>query len=138
MNAHRRRLDVWLLLRCSVCERVVRLPILERVHTDDLAASDRDAYTRNDTARADAEALNRGLVAAWEVCGERPEVPFVAHLEIPVGLEVRLDRLLAKVLELPRQVVQDRARSGRIQLLHASPRALRRPACDGQQVVVLP
>ena len=49
-NAQKKRIDVWLIYRCSACDEVWNLPIFERVATGDIAPDAFDAIARNDPA----------------------------------------------------------------------------------------
>jgi len=135
VNAHRRRLDVWLLLHCDACSRTLRLPVLERTPVDCIDPDELAAYHRNDPARCDAVAAQHGLSVPWRVDGPGTPPPFVAGIALGAGVAVRLDRLIARALDRSRSAVVADLRAGRIQL--DDPRSLRKPARHGQEVVVL-
>lgn len=135
VNAHRRRLDVWLLLHCEACSRTRRLPILERVHVDDLDPKELAAFTHNDAHRCDAAALDHGLDAPWQIDARQVPPRFVAVLDVPPGLRVRLDKVLAEALQCSRGEV--RARLARGQLVLKPSAKVQRPARTGQQLIVL-
>ena len=51
-NAQKKRIDVWLIYRCSTCDTVWNLPIFERVGVGEIAPDAFDAITHNDPALA--------------------------------------------------------------------------------------
>jgi hypothetical protein len=49
-NAQKKRIDVWLIYRCSTCDETWNLPIYERVAIGDLAPGEFQAIACNDPA----------------------------------------------------------------------------------------
>jgi hypothetical protein len=138
INASGRKLDVWLVYRCAVCDLTWNLTIVERATPETIGAAQLAAYSRNDTALAwscafDAALLRRAgarLEPATPVRVERgalPEGRAVVRLALPFPVQLRLDRLLAQELGVPRSRLPD--------LVDAA-RALRRPIFDGQLVLL--
>jgi len=123
VNASGRRLDVWLVYRCSVCEAPFNLALHERVSPGALG-SDLDRYHGNDPALAAACAP--GAPARVSVAGVG-EPPVHVRFSVPRPVAVRLDRLLAERLTTSRREVRRRV---------TPVQALRRPVRDGLQVVI--
>ena len=133
VNAQKRRLDVWLVYKCPVCEDTWNLTVASRRTPAELGLR-LDGYHANDRALAWACAFDRALHAGARVERrvplrvERPPVeaqPLVIQLALPHPLGVRLDRLLATELGVPRASLQV-----------DDPAALRREIVDGQRVTV--
>jgi hypothetical protein len=125
VNASGRRLDVWLVYRCTGCDHTWNLTVRERATPEAIGAALLEAYHRNDAAEAwrcafDAGLLGRAgarLEAATPVRVERgpaPDGPFAIRFELPWPVRVRLDRLLAAELGIPRAVVRARCTAGEL------------------------
>lgn len=136
VNASGRRLDVWLVYRCTGCDFTWNLAVVERATPETIGPAALAAYHRNDPALAWACAFDAALLrragaradAAVPVSVERgvlPAGPAVVRLALPFPLRLRLDRLLARELGTPR--------SGLAAVVD-EPSALRRPVFDGQRV----
>ena len=138
INASGRKLDVWLIYRCAVCDFTWNLTVVERATPETIGAAQLAAYHHNDAALArscafDAVLLRRAgarLEPATPVRVERGALP-VGHaavrLALPFPVQIRLDRLLAQELGVSRSRLPD--------LVDAA-RALRRPVFDGQLVLL--
>lgn len=138
VNASGRKLDVWLIYRCVVCDFTWNLTVMERATPEMIGAAQLAAYHHNDAVLAwscafDAALLRRAgarLEPAIPVRVERGALP-VGHaavrLAVPFPVQIRLDRLLARELGVPRSRLPD--------LVDATP-ALRRPVFDGQLVLL--
>lgn len=136
VNASGRRLDVWLVYRCTACDFTWNLTVVERSAPEAIGAARLEAFHRSDAAVAwscafDA-ALTRGagvrLEPSTPVRVERDPVPagvVTLRLALPFPVQIRLDRLLAQELGVPRS---------RLPAHVAPPRALRRSVFDGQIV----
>ncbi|MEN0067243.1 MAG: DUF1062 domain-containing protein [Myxococcota bacterium] len=133
VNAHRRRLDVWLLVRCSRCDRTDRLPVVERVPVDQVPPSALEAYTNNDPRWCARAAVEHGLVVPWVVERAPHPPPYVAELVVPPGAMLRLDRLVAHALGRSRGRVARDVADGAI-VIDGRPS---QKARTGQRVVVL-
>lgn len=138
VNASGRKLDVWLIYRCAVCDFTWNLTVVERATPEMIGAARLAAYHRNDPVLAwscafDAALLSRAggrLDAAVPVRVERGALPVglaAVRLALPFPVQIRLDRLLAQELDIPRSRVPD--------LVDAT-RALRRSVFDGQVVLL--
>jgi hypothetical protein len=138
VNAQQRRLDVWLIYRCTACEATWNLPLLERVAPERLAAGLLARFERNDPALARAHAGDLALLRRLGVGVdrdvpyrvERPPLdgrPIRIRFVVGAGCAVRLDRLLAAELGTSR---------ARVSALGIDRAALRRPVRDGQIVAL--
>ena len=63
VNANRRVIDVWLLLRCQRCGATARLAVVERAPVSRLGRSRLRAFQANDPELASAIASDRALLA---------------------------------------------------------------------------
>jgi hypothetical protein len=135
VNACGRRLDVWLVYRCTVCDASWNLEIVERATPQSIGAARLAAYHRNDAALAwscafDASRLGRASAPIEPAPAYVERAPLAAgpvavRLCVPFPVRIRLDRLLARQLGIPRS--QLRA------LVHPAS-ALRRPVFHGELV----
>lgn len=135
INANGRRLDAWLIYRCTHCAQSWNLTVFERVAPDTIGAdlldrlhgNDRDtawavAFDRDRLTRAGADA---DFATAFRV--DRGGNDRHVHFELPHPCRVRLDRVLAGELGLPRARMRRIARAAGIDA-----RTLRRTVHDGQ------
>jgi hypothetical protein len=151
VNAHRKRLDVWLIYRCSACGSTWNRPVHERRTKAEIGAAALQRMMANNVAEVavqagDAAALARhcdrveapAATLRKAIEGDAPSRPAAvhAHLSVPAGAAMRLDRVLAAGLSLPRASIAALMRSGALQLDPAHGGHLRRPARDGQKVRV--
>lgn len=136
VNAHKKRLDVWLLLQCPRCDHTVKWPVHERIGVSALPRDRLAALEANDPGLASAVAIAAGATAPVDVRGAVPEGPFIARLRCPPGTRWRLDRVVASALGVSRAAVAHARRRGQIHLVPPDARAWSRPARDGQEVVV--
>lgn len=143
VNAQQRRLDVWLLYRCLVCDDTWKRSVLRRVTPGAIAPELLAAFLRNDPAAAWEAALAPDpalqLVPATEVVVERPALgpgALRVRLTVPLPCGVRLDRLLAAELGCARGEIARRAGDGGIVIDPGGARALRRPPRDGTRLVL--
>lgn len=139
VNASGRRLDVWLIYRCAICDFTWNLTVLERTTPEAIGAARLEAFLRNDAAAAWSCAFDDSLLRR---AGARVEPstpvrverdPFsegraTVRFELPFPVQIRLDRLLAQELGISRS---------RLPGLVATSRALRRPVFDGQVVELI-
>lgn len=140
VNASGRRLDVWLIYKCTVCEETWNLTVHERVAPERLGAR-LDAYHGNDADCAEACAFEAARLASG---GPAEPVPFRVEGVQPPPCEVRvvfarpfglrLDRLLCAALNVSRGTLERLVEAGEVVL--PEPRALRREATDGQTLTV--
>lgn len=136
VNASGRRIDVWLIYRCASCEFTWNLEVVERSTPQAIGTTRLNAFLGNDANTAwscafDAALLRRAGVqmeVGTPVVVERAALlsPSVTvRISLPFPVRVRLDRLLARELQVPRSRV-----CGYVE----SERELRRPVAHGQTV----
>jgi len=150
-NAQKKRIDVWLIYRCSACDEVWNLPIFERVATSDLAPDAFEAIARNDPALALRHALDRARLARHGVTCELPEISIrkspiegcadsAGAIAITILLAlpcvVRLDRLLANELGVSRAQLGRLLDIGALCLSPVTRKALRAPIADRQSIAI--
>lgn len=121
INGNGRRLDVWLIYKCSVCEQTWNLTVLSRVTPESIAPGLLQAFTDNDEATAwryafDHETLRKNDADAEIKVETRIEGPALdwaqvtdAELEIAIDFEhytrTRLETLLSSQLGLSRKAL---------------------------------
>lgn len=139
VNAQKKLIDVWLIFRCATCDQTWNHPIHERKSVRAIPAAELDALMRNDPALAARHALAAARLAGSGSITDAdlrrevivPASGATAELLISIALpepgSLRLDRVLAWGLGI------ERAEIPRLPL-GVAPRALRRPAIDGQQI----
>ena len=152
LNAQARRLDAWLIYRCTACDNVWNRPVFERRNVRDIDAATLRALQANDPMLVqriahDAQQLKRvapriehggGASVRKAVVGQemhpcsRLEVTF----EVDVPAPLRTDRLLATELCISRARLQALERDGRLCLPGARRRALRQPVTDGMRMTL--
>jgi hypothetical protein len=146
VNASGRKLDVWLIYRCERCDFIWNRTVEERRTVSELGAR-LARYERNDHALARAVACDVAGLAALGIESEaaaasvdRPALPaerparLAIRFAVEAGCELRLDRLLARELALPRSAIE--AALHRSNLVVPDARALRRPVRDGLELVI--
>lgn len=150
-NAQKKRIDVWLIYRCSACDEVWNLPIFERVATGDIAPDAFDAIARNDPALALRHAFDHARLARHGVMLEAPEVSIRKSrnegcadaagaiaislaLALPCGM--RLGRLLSAELGVSRAQLGRLRDVGALCLSPVVRKALRAPIADRQSIAI--
>jgi hypothetical protein len=150
-NAQKKRIDVWLIYRCSACDEVWNLPIFERVATGDIEPDAFDAIARNDPATALRHAFDPARLARHGVTLEPPEVSIrkshdegcadragaiaiTLALALPCGM--RLDRLLSGGLGTSRAQLGRLLDVGALCLSPVTRKALRAPIADRQSIAI--
>jgi hypothetical protein len=144
VNASGKRLDAWLIYKCTSCDSTWNRPVLERrpVSTIDphllasLQANDPDLSRRLafETLRRklkveyfDDATVRKEVVSASARPADRLEIVCV----VPESTCLRVDRLLSTELRLSRSRIQKMHNAGH---LAACPDGLRRPLRNGLQV----
>ena len=151
VNAQQKRIDVWLIYRCSACDETWNRPILERGSVSGIGGERFERLQRNDPDLAldyafDVDDLrDRGInVDADLPCtiqaqcisngGGAATLSITIALARPIG--TRLDRLLASGLGVSRSRIASWWRSGALRVAPHRSNALQRPPHDGQVIVV--
>jgi hypothetical protein len=151
LNANGRKLDAWLIYKCTTCDKTWNRSIFERKRIRDIDPSTLEALQSNDPNLARAEAFNlEALRRKSQRIDQFSDVevkkelvrdsPNWVHLEIefsvPLSASTRLDRLLASELPISRSQLATLFKNG---LIHAnSDRAdlLRRRIKNGSLVTL--
>jgi len=151
-NAQKKRIDVWLIYRCSACDEVWNLPIFERVGIGDLPPHTFDAIARNDSVLALRAAFDWRLLerhgvypedcpeaaVEWQVASGQPETARTAEISIRLvrPWRARLDRFLAQQPGLGRTGLARLHENGQLTILPLCRNALRHAVIDGQQIAI--
>lgn len=150
LNANGKKLDAWLIYRCTVCDQTWNRPVLTRTAVHSVGAARLAALQSNDpelvrVLEFDTETLGRyssriedsGVIDVSKHVLEPVDGPS-AEIEIRLDLEVRtslrLDRCLATELGVSRTRLSELHESGRLRLDPDRKGALRRPILDGQRI----
>jgi hypothetical protein len=149
LNANGRKLDAWLIYKCTICNRTWKRTIFERRHVREIDAAALEALQSNDPDWIRAEAFNLEALksksqridefAEFEVRKELlREAAGWKHLQIEFSISfpasARLDRLLASELRVSRSRLMALHAAG---LLKAKPErtdVLRRRIRNGARV----
>lgn len=151
VNANGRRIDAWLIYRCTACDSTWNRPIVERREVSTLDRQLLQSLEANDPDLVrglafDAAALKRwtghvqesdDVLVTRRVLSEslRPVVLLEIECRVPRPIGLRADRLLASELGVSRSAIQRLAKTAR---LHTVPPGvdLRRPLRDGLRLIV--
>lgn len=152
LNANSRRIDAWLIYRCTVCGGTWNRPLLEPQAVNRIAPALLESFCANDPVLArrvafDIAGLRRHSTAVeaapdaalWKAVLSQPrEAPgrLEIRLAVPQPAALRLDRLLARELTLSRRRLHRLQSAGCLVLLPAGPRALRQAVRDGTRVLI--
>ena len=142
VNAQKKRIDVWLIFRCSQCDDRWNWPIHERRSVGALDPAELEALAQNDPGlaahhariamRQNGTETDPGSGAAVTRSMLKPLTDNTQRIEIEIavdGARVRLDRILAQALSLGRSEVHTL-------VTDIAGKALRRPAIDGQRIII--
>ncbi|AZO35829.1 MAG: DUF1062 domain-containing protein [Mesorhizobium sp.] len=150
VNANGKRIDVWLIYRCSGCENSWNFTILERQNRHDIEPALLAALESNDPALARRHAFDAAPLR--NRAGRVEESPDVTVRKEPLDGEpghanalalelrlegttpLRLDRLLAGELGLSRSRLQALDDRRRLTMEPDGAKALRKPVRDGLAV----
>ncbi|MEM1045238.1 MAG: DUF1062 domain-containing protein [Pseudomonadota bacterium] len=150
VNAQKKRIDAWLIYRCSTCGATWNRPVFRRREVTSVAPADLRDMQENcvEAARRIAQDGMTGmplketasdgncLTVSKRLQAPRPgivrSIGLTIHMAEPVS--TRLDRVLAQELRLSRSRVRDWARRGTLCMKPAS--ALRKAPVDGQALLI--
>jgi len=143
LNANGKKLDAWLIYKCTTCDQTWNRPLVERQPIDSFAKADHDAMQHSlsewvrkhefDLSALRQHSLRVHLPQDYTI-GKRRTEPVVPdwsacliQLEpyAPAGL--RVDRLLSSGLGLSRSQIKQLIRSGNIAAVDLAESALKRP-----------
>jgi hypothetical protein len=143
LNANGRRLDAWLIYKCSACDRTWNLPLLDRVPVDKVPPADLAAMQTSDPtwvhARAfDVTALRRQtsqviLPTELTVSKGLPDAVAAGWSRIALAIESpcpvgrHLDQLLAQELGLSRSFIHNLMAAGVLDIVQGPRQALKAP-----------
>jgi hypothetical protein len=154
VNANGKRVDAWLIYKCTSCDSTWNRPVLERQNVrsidplflaslcaNDARVADRLAFDVEDLKRSAPllkEATN--AVVAKEVLSPSTAQPRELHILciVPCPVALRLDRLLADELRLSRSRVHALEKSGALVAAPSASRALRKSVRDGTKLLIKP
>ena len=147
INANGRRLDAWLIYKCTSCDNTWNRPVLERRNIGSVDPRHLAALQMNDPLLARRLAFDLGdlrqKVARIEESAEvlvrkdllsravNPAPRLAIRLAVPEPIRLRLDRLLATELGLPRPRIKGLCEDKRLAIAPDGARMLRKPLRDG-------
>ena len=143
VNANGKRVDAWLIYKCTLCDNTWNRPVLERRPVSTIDPHLLASLQRNDpdlSRRLAFETLRRKLkvehddaIVRKEVVSEsaRPADRLEIVCVVPETTGLRVDRLLSTELRLSRSRIENMQNAGH---LAACPDGLRRPLRNGLQV----
>jgi hypothetical protein len=150
LNANGKRLDAWLIYRCTRCQTSWNRPLFERRPVGEIDPAMLRALQGNDPglvrrAAFDVAALRRsaGRIDACEAteirkrllsAGARPLAGLEIETIVPAPTAARADRLLAREFGVTRARIEALAARGRLALAPQGARMLRRPLRDGMRI----
>ena len=150
LNANGKRLDAWLIYRCTVCDQTWNRTVFERRARNTVDSALLDALQCNDAALARKTALDMTGIKRWEPGGgdaaisiaktiAGPPAEGADRLAISMRMPspvrgIRCDKVLALGLGMSRSAVGKLARAGRMVFEPGATTALARPVRDGQRV----
>jgi hypothetical protein len=146
VNANGKRVDAWLIYKCTLCDNTWNRPVLERRHvstidphllaslqTNDPDLSRRLAFetlpSKLKVEHFDDATVRKEVVSGSARPADRLEIVCV----VPETTGLRVDRLLSTELRLSRSRIRNMQKAGH---LAACPYGLRRPLRNGMQVII--
>jgi hypothetical protein len=152
VNANGKRVDAWLIYKCTSCDSTWNRPILERQHVRSIDPLLLASLCANDAKLADrlafdAEDLKRwapqlkeatNAVVAKEVLSGSTAQPGELQVLciVPYPIALRLDRLLADELQLSRSRIQALENSGALVTSPSASRVFRKSVRDGMKLLI--
>lgn len=143
LNANGRRLDAWMIYKCTVCDRTWNLPLLDRVPVAEVPPDDLAAMQASDPAWVRSRAFDLAtlrrhapqLILPTDLAVTKQVADagtfwgsgIALGIEAPWPTGVRLDRLLAQELGLSRSGLQAMLRAGTLGIVQGSRTALKTP-----------
>jgi hypothetical protein len=152
LNANGKRLDAWLIYKCVTCDRTWNRPIFERRAVGSIEPAILEALQANDAdwirrrafdltalrLRSSHVELSDDVEIRKTPLSGRPGTGTTLQISmaVPYVTGLRLDRLLATELGLPRNGLKALLRSGALRIEPDQTSMLRRPVRDGCQVTL--
>lgn len=123
VNANGKAVDVWLIYQCEKCKSTLNIEIYERVHPNKISGSEYKRFLANDKDLALRYGIDKMLFRNNKVEIETEEITYeiLEHIEgtdikdskgqhiiikNPYQLKLRLDKLIAEQLNIPRMKVK--------------------------------
>ncbi|MFB9951404.1 DUF1062 domain-containing protein [Rhizobium puerariae] len=151
LNANGKRLDAWLIYKCTTCDGTWNRPIFERQSVRSLDPALLDALQAStpgfvERLEFDAGGLKAkaGRIEESEETGIRKRALSAGHdwraihiaLSLPFSASLKLDRLLAAELALSRSRLQKLFEAGEIRIEPKRKDALKRAVRDGTTIML--
>ncbi len=151
LNANGKKLDAWLIYKCSACDKTWNRTLFERQNVRGLAPAVQEALQTNDirwirAQEFDLDALRRKAQRIDEfadadvhkqVLGETGSwTRLEIELAVPLPISARLDRLLASEFGISRSRLQALHNSAKLQIHPDRADAMRRRIKDGTRIVI--
>ena len=151
VNANGRRIDAWLIYRCTDCDSSWNRPVVERREVSAIRPEFLAALQANEPELArrlafDVTALKRwtdhvqefdDVVVDKRVLSERPQPVLLLEIEcrLPRQIGLRADRLLATELQMSRSCLQRLEKAAQIRAVSPGV-SLRRSLRDGMRLII--
>lgn len=152
LNAQRKRIDAWLIYKCTSCQNTWNFPVFERLNIREIDPALMQALQANNQTLAkslafDIERLRRHA-QQFKECAEmdvrkelvsKPARPWSALeivMVVPFRLSSRTDRLLASELGLSRACIRSLERSNLLRLTQPENSPIRRPVKDQMHIYI--
>lgn len=151
LNANGKKLDAWLIYKCSICDKTWNRTLFERRNVGSIPADVMAALQTNDAGwirrhAFDVESLRRHAQRIDEFTEVEVRKSAEARddnwalleirLKAPVPVSVRLDRLLSAELGISRSRLQALDQGGKLRAEPHRKAALRRRPKDGTSVIL--
>jgi hypothetical protein len=153
VNANGKRIDAWLIYRCTACDGTWNRPVLERRPVGSIEPEILSKLMANDAQlvaqiASDAEDLQRHAPQLKEMAEVRVTKSVLSGnvsrsralnivLAVPQPVALRLDRLLAEELSLSRSRIHALAKSKALTVRASdTSRALRKPVREGTELTI--
>lgn len=134
INANGSKLDIWLIYQCQVCKHTFNLSIFERVNYEKIPSKlyekfikndrelalmyglDRDLYVKNRVSISqksfEYSLQNQGEINNKDDAGITLQQGDVIEIENPYRLKVRIEKMVAGILNIPRSQIKMLLHSG--------------------------
>ncbi|CAN7279406.1 DUF1062 domain-containing protein [Rhizobium sp. LjRoot254] len=151
LNANGRRLDAWLIYKCTGCDKTWNRTLFERRNVRDIDPATLEALQSNDPNWIRGHAFDIGalgrfakridacadcLIDKSEACDIEGWNILQIDLSAPFTTSLRLDRMLANELGLSRSRLQALHEAKALRIEACRKQALRRPAQNGSRITL--
>jgi len=151
LNANGRKLDAWLIYKCTTCSKTWNRSIFERKSVREIDSATIEALQSNDPVWIRAEAFNlealrrkteridefADLEVRKELVRASPGwIRLEIELSVPFSASTRLDRLLASELPISRSRLSTLHENGLLQVSSDRPDILRRRIRNGLRITL--